>query len=244
MLDLLMRISFFQKQRRRLVKKRIEKLMLQTDSVTEIFRQIYRTNYWGSVESVSGKGSTLASTAAFRAEFESLLRSMRVATLFDAPCGDFNWMRRVKFPDGMQYIGADIVDELIERLNRTYIGDNSKVFMAMNIITDDHPTADLWLCRDSLFHFSFADVFKTFEHFIKSGTKYCLLTTQPHVPGNHDIKTGFHREINFLEEPFRLPEPEIVLRDSPRREAERWLGLWRNEDIAAAVRRARGPAAT
>ena len=242
MFDLLMKIPFFRKQARRLVKKRIGKLIPQTDSAEEVFRQIYRTNYWGSMESVSGNGSTLASTEVFRTEFENLLHSMSVASLFDAPCGDFNWIKHVTFPVGMKYIGADIVKELIESLKIRYDGDDSKTFLAMDITNGDHPKSDLWLCRDSLFHLSFADIFKAFERFVLSGTRYCLLTTQPLVSHNMDIKTEFHREINLLEEPFRLPKPDIVLRDLPARETERALGLWRNEDIAEIVRRARGPA--
>ncbi len=199
-------------------------------------------NYWGSAESISGNGSTLASTEVFRTEFETLLHSKSVASLFDAPCGDFNWMKLVRFPSSMKYIGADIVKELIDSLNKTYNIDNTKSFLTIDIINDNHPKCDIWLCRDGLFHFSFADIFSTFEHFVLSGTPYCLLTTHPHVSHNLDIKTGFHREINFLEQPFRLPKPDIVLRDSPVRESERLLGLWRNEDIAEAVRRARGSA--
>jgi hypothetical protein len=242
MFELLMKLRFVRRQARRLEKKRIRKQIRESADAEEAFRLIYKSNYWGSAESISGNGSTLASTEVFRAEFEPLLHSRRVATLFDAPCGDFNWMKQVKFPSGMKYIGADIVGELIDSLNCTYRGDPSKTFLVMDIINEDHPKSDLWLCRDGLFHFSYADIFRTFERFLRSGTPYCLLTTHPYISHNVDIKTGLHREINLLEPPFRLPKPEVALHDAPQGESERVQGLWRNDDIAEAVRRARASA--
>jgi len=242
MFDLLMNIRFVRRQARRLEKKRIRKQIRDAVDAEEAFCLIYKSNYWGSAESISGNGSTLASTEVFRAAFEPLLHSMSVATLFDAPCGDFHWMKRVRFPHGMKYIGADIVGELIDSLNRAHRGDAGKTFLVMDIINEDHPKSDLWLCRDGLFHFSFADIFKTLERFVSSGTPHCLLTTHPHISHNVDIKTGLHREINLLEPPFRLPKPDIALRDAPQGECERVQGLWRNEEIAEAVRRARASA--
>ncbi len=242
MFDLLMKIRFVRRQAWHLEKRRIKRQIRGSANAEEAFRVIYKSNFWRSAESISGNGSTLASTAVFRAEFEPLLHARRVATLFDAPCGDFNWMKQVKFPDGMKYIGADIVGELIDSLNRTYRGDAGKTFLVMDIINEDHPKSDLWLCRDSLFHFSFADIFRTFERFVRSGTPYCMLTTHPHILHNVDIKTGFHRAINLLEPPFRLPKPDIALSDAPQGESEHVLGLWRNEEIADAVRRARASA--
>jgi hypothetical protein len=35
-----------------------------------------------------------------------------VKSLLDIPCGDFHWMRRVNL-QGLSYVGADIVRELI-----------------------------------------------------------------------------------------------------------------------------------
>ena len=41
------------------------------------------------------------------------------ASLLDAPCGDFNWMRHVPL-GGVSYTGADVVPELIARNRRDY----------------------------------------------------------------------------------------------------------------------------
>src|SRR5208282_4814817 len=107
-----------------------------------------------------------------------------VQLLFDAPCGDLNWMKQVRFPTGMRYIGADIVEELIASLRENYKVDDSKSFTVVDIINDSHPRSDLWLCRDGLFHFSFADIFSTLDRFVSSGTPACLLTTHTHISDN------------------------------------------------------------
>jgi hypothetical protein len=144
----------------------------------------------------------------------------------------------------MRYIGADIVKELIESLREDYKNVDSTSFMVIDIINDPHPRSDIWLCRDGLFHFSFADIFSTLDRFVSSGTPACLLTTHTHISHNTDIRTGFFRPLNLLEAPFRLPKPATTLRDSPLREMERSVGWWRNEEIAEALRRARQAGAT
>lgn len=80
-----------------------------------IFNQIHRENHWKNAESASGGGSTVAFTESIRTELESWLTRERIASLADIPCGDFNWMRKVRLPDGCRYIGMDIVLELVER---------------------------------------------------------------------------------------------------------------------------------
>jgi hypothetical protein len=148
-------------------------------------------------------------------------------------------MKHVKFPAETRYVGADIVEELIASLCENYKDDDGKSFTVIDIINDPHPRSDLWLCRDGLFHFSFADIFRTLDRFVSSGTPACLLTTHTHIFDNTDIRTGFFRRLNLLEAPFRLPKPTTTLRDSPLREMERSVGWWRNEEIAEALRRAR-----
>ena len=69
------------------------------------FARIYDRKLWlrvnpaiNSDKSLSGQGSTLESTVVFRYELECFLSQVRARRLLDIPCGDFNWMRFVKFP--------------------------------------------------------------------------------------------------------------------------------------------------
>ena len=54
------------------------------------FRHLYQHNLWGDPESVSGPGSGLLRTEAFRDHIAGLLSDLGAKSLLDAGCGDFN----------------------------------------------------------------------------------------------------------------------------------------------------------
>ena len=64
-------------------------------SRSEIFDNIYEMNYWRNCESLSGDGSTLNYTENLRKQLPNLIKAFSINTIYDAPCGDFNWMRGV-----------------------------------------------------------------------------------------------------------------------------------------------------
>ena len=84
-----------------------------------VFETIAAQNKWGDKESVSGAGSTLAYTYNLRHELADFVRAFEIGTIFDAPCGDFNWMRAVDFPPDLKYIGGEIVPALVEANSRS-----------------------------------------------------------------------------------------------------------------------------
>lgn len=81
----------------------------------EIFSKIYENNSWGESESVSGPGSSLQQTRAIRMSLPSLLKTLQVETMLDAPCGDFHWMKEVDLSFLSMYIGADIVFQTLSK---------------------------------------------------------------------------------------------------------------------------------
>jgi SAM-dependent methyltransferase len=85
----------------------------------EIFKDVYRNNIWGDPETVSGHGSGVARTAAFRDQFANLLIELGTRSLLDAGCGDFNWMKEVQLPIA-RYFGVDVVPELIAKNQTNY----------------------------------------------------------------------------------------------------------------------------
>ena len=143
-------------------------------------------------------------------------------------------MRLVALPPATRYIGADIVDEIIAQCRSRHAGPD-RDFVVLDIINDDHPTTDLWLCRDALIHLSNADVVRALVRFVRSGTKFCLITTRPDVVRNRDVPTGLTRPINLTVPPFSLPPPRRALSDRPAGEKPRLLGLWTREEVAAAL---------
>ena len=74
-----------------------------------VFQRIAEINHWGNAESLSGDGSTLEYTYNLRHELAKFLRAFGIESMCDAPCGDFNWMRAVDFPENFAYIGGEIV---------------------------------------------------------------------------------------------------------------------------------------
>ena len=224
-----------QMNRQRLYKRRGRRLHhLRSLDVQSRFEYIFANNYWGSTESRSGNGSTLESTQSVRPLLETLLTELGIKTFLDAPCGDWNWMKAMRFPTGMRYIGGDIVAPMIEELKGKY-GSNDVTFEHMNIIDTPLPKADLWMCRDCLFHLSYADIKMALRNFVASGTPYALLTSMPEVSVNEDIMTGSYRPLNLLLAPVSLPKPRRMLHDSPVHEKLRYLGLWHRDDIATLI---------
>ena len=90
-------------------RKKFEKNIFTIKSVEERFNKIYSTNYWFDNESRSGAGSTLKSTENIRFHLPKILEKFNIKKLFDAPCGDFNWMSQVLKNIEIDYLGSDIV---------------------------------------------------------------------------------------------------------------------------------------
>ena len=93
-----------------------------------VFQHIADINHWGNAESMSGDGSTLDYTYNLRHELAKFVRGFEIRSMFDAPCGDFNWMHAVNLPESFAYVGGDIVPTLIElqiRRNSGALGANS-----------------------------------------------------------------------------------------------------------------------
>jgi hypothetical protein len=207
------------------------------DSPEERFTLIYRWNAWGSQESRSGEGSTLEYTRNLRRELHTLVEERGIRRLLDAPCGDFHWMRR--FLDDhaarhapLEYVGGDIVKPLVEDNVRKH-GTARVRFVHLDITRDALPGADLMLCRDCLFHLSFADTAAFFDNFLRSGIP--LLLTSTHVSrgeiANHDITTGDFRKIDLLAAPYGLPEPLLRIEDWEAPNPERHMCLWSREQL-------------
>jgi hypothetical protein len=197
------------------------------------FTRIYKTNAWGGRESVSGQGSSLVQTAVLRRELPSLLRSLGVRTLLDAPCGDHFWMKEVSL-DLDLYIGGDIVRQIIKQ-NRLKYGCQGKSFLVLDVTKDRLPRVDCILCRDCLDHFSFHHIACAIENFRRSGAEYLLATIHTARTKNDDILTGGFRPINWLYPPFCFPEPRITILEQCTELGGRYfdksLALWRIADL-------------
>lgn len=196
----------------------------------ELFTHYFHSGLWESEESASGPGSTVEYTENIRKEIPALIDKLEVKTILDVPCGDFNWFQLLERDESIHYVGGDIVEPLIKHNEEKYGNENTK-FACIDILRDDLPQADLWLCRDCLFHLSNDDIFKAINKFLNSDIKYLLTSTHPNCKENTDIATGQFRELNLELPPFNFGKPITVMDDWIEGFPVRYLGLWEREQL-------------
>ena len=202
-------------------------------SITDVFTETYRTNAWGSQESVSGPGSTRARAEQFLPDLVRLLESLQTRSLLDAGCGDFNWaLPLAQVVD--RYIGVDVVPDVISDLERSVTWP-SATFRCLDITADDLPTVDLILSRDCLVHLSNEDLRAAVRNFRASGSTYLLTTTFVALEDNHDIATGEWRPLNLERPPFDFPAPCALVDERCLHTGgayrDKRLGLWKLDEL-------------
>lgn len=158
----------------------------------EAMQQIYDQNLWGGEDGFySGLGSHdpavvepyIETVKTFLATFETPL------SVVDLGCGDFNVGKEL-VPYSKNYIGVDIVSDLIERNKAMFQLDNLE-FYSLDIARDELPAGDIVIIRQVLQHLSNDEVKQVVEKLYNY--KYVLLTE--HLPEgefepNKDIISG------------------------------------------------------
>jgi hypothetical protein len=177
----------------------------------EVFSDIYKKNLWGSSESKSGTGSELVQTKEIIFQINKLIQSYQIKSILDIPCGDFNWMRYVDL-EKVQYIGSDVVDEIIENNNKKYKSPNIE-FKVLDLINDKLPKVDLIIVRDCFIHFSLENINTALINLKNSGSKFLLTTSFMDCNENYNIITGSYRKINLLKSPFNFSNPLLIINE-------------------------------
>jgi hypothetical protein len=201
-----------------------------------VFDGIYRANSWGSSESRSGLGSETRYARRFVQRLRACLDERSLHRLFDAPCGDLNWVLPLARDPAVGYQGGDISAALITDLKARYPDLKLGTF---DICVDPLPDADVWLCRDCLFHLPFADIRMALGNFTRSSIPYALLTTHSaRLLRNLDVPAGGFRYLDLERPPISLPPALTYLKDYRLgRDFPRYVGLWPREAIAEACAR-------
>ncbi len=209
-------------------------LVFRRNSSEYKFRSIWRNNYWGNEESMSGPGSTLEQTENFISRFPELMERFSVRTILDAPCGDFNWMKEIKKRNpNLLYKGGDLVPEIVDFVKSKYSSDTA-TFFVLDITKNRFPDADLWLCRAIFYHLSYSEIYESLVNFAESDIPYILttncVTTDEHK--NKDIKSGDWRSLNLHLFPFNFPHDSLwEIEDSKYPHPEMKLTLWSRDQI-------------
>jgi 2-polyprenyl-3-methyl-5-hydroxy-6-metoxy-1,4-benzoquinol methylase len=199
----------------------------------DIFTDYYKNNIWLGRESVSGQGSDHEQVIFLIPELEILFKDLKIKSILDIPCGDFNWMKNVDLKE-INYHGADVVEDLIKSNNIKYKADNVN-FSVINIVTDLLPKVDLIIVRDCLVHLPTSEIFKALKNIKNSQSKYLLTThnTWIHRENNVEINLGEWRRINLQQSPYNFKYPERILIEgnTVSLDRDKTMSLWNIQDI-------------
>lgn len=198
-----------------------------------IFSEVYKSGLWGMHGSRSGSGSSLEQTAVLRSRLPTMLRELRATSLLDIPCGDFFWMREVDL-SGVTYIGADVVLDLIARLQATVACDG-RTFRQLDLTRDPLPKVDVIFARDVLVHLAHRDALLAIANVRASGANYLATTTFSGRATNPDVATGDWRPVNLQRAPFNFPAPIELINEGCTEGggvfADKSIGVWRIADL-------------
>lgn len=192
-----------------------------------VFNAVYAANYWAEDESKSGIGSTIEATEYYIPRLIEALRRFGIRSMYDAPCGDLNWISPVV--EEIDYIGADVATEAVDLAKQRRPDLDIRL---ADICTDDFPKVDLWHCRHTFYHLSFENIWQALAKAKESSIEYAALTTNSaRILRNMDIKTGGYRLLDLRQPPFNFPEPLAYLRDYADGEFPCYTGIWRIRDL-------------
>lgn len=202
--------------------------------IEQVFTEIYEGNRWGNPETISGVGSTIDQMKHIIGQVDSVIAELGVVSLLDIPCGDFNWMKQVNLST-LEYIGADIVEEIIAVNNEKYKSLNIN-FLKLDITCDQLPPSDLVLNKDCFVHFSYHDISRAIENIKKSDCRFLMTTTFAKHNVNWDIDTGKWRPLNLERQPFNFPKPMINIEEQATKGWEKEfkgksLAVWEIEKL-------------
>lgn len=211
------------------IRNRLRLLWLRMTPKSRRFHKIYRTFHWqGGGETLSGAGSTIVATETIRRELPAYLARIDCQMLLDLGCGDFNWMRMVDLP--CEYIGADIVNDIIKQNQRRY-STEGRSFIVLDGTAESFPSGiDVILCREVLFHLSFKDASALLKNVKSSDARIFVATNITGVHENIDTFTGGFRPIDLCLPPFNFPAPHHTIPDQGVAK-NRYLCAWNINEL-------------
>jgi Methyltransferase domain. len=195
-------------------------------TVKEIFSEIYNNKLWnsGPVKFFSGPGSAEESIVQpYIQKISNFLKDYissisKKPRIVDLGCGNFEVGKH--FVDYCcEYIGVDIVPQLIEELNKTKSARSVR-FLCLDIIDDELPDGDIAFLRQVLQHLSNEQILKILPKLRKY--KIVFITEHHPMPNqnivyNKDMVTGdairacSNSGVYLDKMPFNIPEDALQL---------------------------------
>jgi len=152
----------------------------------ERFDRIYSEKMWGTDESgegFSGGGSLINNAYPFYEYLVEFLREHEIKSVVDLGCGDWTFSKHVDWT-GIDYIGYDVVESVIEKNIQKYACDHIH-FVKANFLEEELPPADLLICKHVLQHMPNEDVMQFVC--ILPKYKHCLILNAKPI-GNKNIE--------------------------------------------------------
>jgi SAM-dependent methyltransferase len=160
------------------IKAKIKRLLPSDHK--KIFTDIYKKNLWGSNGSskfYSGSGSDYKYSAPYTQLIIDFIRTNDVKQVVDLGCGDFRVGKSIVDSTHVNYIGIDVVKELVDYNNEIFASPNIH-FKSINITRDKLPSGELCLIRQVLQHLSNSDILAV----LNKTKKYKYLIITEHLP--------------------------------------------------------------
>ncbi|KAI0235546.1 hypothetical protein LSAT2_013931 [Lamellibrachia satsuma] len=169
----------------------------------------------------SGPGAMLRNAQGAIATLHSVVSRLKThlgkanISLLDAPCGDFQWMRKfVMTRDDVHYTGVDVVPELIAHNAAKFGRRLPRVrFLLADVVKDGALQGgyDLIFSRDMLQHLWKVDAAAALGTWSASGSRFLLTTNYPDTKQNEEVQKhdlgGRRSSYNLEMAPFSLRSP-------------------------------------
>lgn len=175
----------------------------------ELFNDVYVYERWGKEGGGSGCGSTMLFTMRTRIILDLIIYKYNINSICDVSCGSMEWLSTVltKY-NHIDFLGCDASQYIINKNKEKF--KNKWNFTVSDFSKDSIGKYDLIICRDTLQHNNYKNIYNFFENIKKSGSKYLLLTNYSEIKKNADIHNTECFSLNLLIDPFNIPESSII----------------------------------
>ncbi len=149
-------------------------------STAETFSRIYATHAWGTDDRQgfsSGNGSRGAIAEEYCSWLIAFIREKGFRSVADLGCGDFYVGSRVVEETSIEYVGIDIVPDVIAHHARSFVRKGIR-FQCLDIIKDRLPSADFCMIRQVFQHLSNAEITAALSNL----SQYPFALISEHVP--------------------------------------------------------------
>ena len=201
---------------RRLLFPEEERNEQEPHGANEIFERIAKTNRWGDKESISGDGSSLANTDAFRTCLGTWLVKYGIRSLVDIPCGDANWQAAVpgigskasadapSVPK-IKYRGFDISRTAVDRARRKNPEKRTgMIFDVLDLSVTVPPISDAIMVRDAIQHLPLEMGMTMLLHAKLGGARFLIVSSYDFGRNKGTFLGGYY-ENNVHAPPFSMP---------------------------------------